>query len=64
MSIASLQAPFECACVTAASMQVADAIGAASMRGSMLAETADLMQLGLAPAQVRTGLQHGLFGFE
>ena len=39
------------------SLQVADAVGVASMRRSMLAETADFMQLGLAPAQVRPFIQ-------
>ena len=33
-------------------------MGVASMRRSMLAETADFMQLGLAPAQVRAGVEH------
>ena len=33
-------------------VQVAEAVGVASMRRSMLAQTADFMQLGLAPMQV------------
>ena len=37
-------------------VQVAEAVGVASMRRSMLAQTADFMQLGLAPMQVRLPL--------